>query len=250
MSPRRVRCPSSLDDKAEVPRRARQINAALAQAYPRARCTLDHGDAFQLLVAVVLSAQSTDKRVNEVTPELFCRWPDAATLRRAKAAEVEAVIRSVGFFRVKTKALITLAAELDEKYDGRPPRSMAELVALPGVGRKTANVLLGNAYKVPGLAVDTHVTRLARRWGLTAQTAPEKIERDLTALLPPREWARFSHRAIAHGRAVCKARCPACPACFLNKLCPAAENHAGKKKAKDAVKKTTAARKAARGGRT
>lgn len=193
----------------------------LAARYPDARCELDHDGAFQLLVATVLSAQTTDVRVNQVTPALFARWPDAAALAGADPAELEAVIRPTGFFRAKARSLRGLAHELVTRFDGAVPATMAELVTLPGVGRKTANVVLGNVFGVPGLPVDTHVLRLARRLELTAAQDPVAVEAELTALYPPRDQAMVSHRLIFHGRRTCHARRPACGACPVAGLCPA-----------------------------
>ena len=202
-------------------RRARRIDRLLAARYPDARCELDHGSPFELLVATVLSAQTTDVRVNQVTPALFARWPDPAALAGADLTEVEAVIRPTGFFRVKARSLRGLAHDLVTRFDGEVPATMADLVALPGVGRKTANVVLGNAFGVPGLPVDTHVLRVSGRLGLTASQDPLAVEADLAALFPPRDWTMVSHRLIFHGRRTCHARRPACGACPLAGLCPA-----------------------------
>jgi len=201
-------------------RRARRIDRLLTVRYPDAHCELDFADPLQLLVATVLSAQTTDVRVNLVTPTLFARYPDARHYAEADRAELEELIRSTGFFRAKSQSLLGLGRALVERYDGVVPRRMAELVTLPGVGRKTANVVLGNAFGVPGLPVDTHVLRVARRLGLTDRDDPVAVEADLCALLPRREWTMFSHRTIAHGRRTCHARRPACGACPLRSLCP------------------------------
>ncbi|HQY34139.1 endonuclease III [Actinotalea sp.] len=201
-------------------RRARRIDRALAVRYPDAHCELDFADPLQLLVATVLSAQTTDVRVNLVTPALFARYPDARAYAEADRAELEELIRSTGFFRAKSQSLLGLGRALVERYDGVVPRRMAQLVTLPGVGRKTANVVLGNAFGVPGLPVDTHVLRVARRLGLTASEDPVAVEADLCALLPRRDWTMFSHRVIAHGRRTCHARRPACGACPLRAVCP------------------------------
>lgn len=200
--------------------RAKKIFQRLTAAYPDARCYLNHADAFQLLVAVILSAQCTDKKVNAVTSGLFARWPNAAALAAADPLEVESVIRSLGLFRNKAQALVESAKALRNRFGGIPPKTLEELTTLPGVGRKTANVVLSNAFVLPGLPVDTHVNRLARRLELTTHEAPEKVEQDLMTLLPPENWGVFSHRLIAHGRAVCRARSPRCNGCPLAKLCP------------------------------
>ncbi len=201
--------------------RARALARELAKAYPDAECALRHGSPFQLLAATILSAQCTDERVNLVTPELFRRWPDAAALATAGPTDVEDVIRSCGFYRAKAKSLLGMAAGLVERHGGDVPRDIDALVELPGVGRKTANVVLGTAFGLPtGVVVDTHVRRITNRLGLTASADPVAIERDLTALLPPREWIMYSHRVIWHGRRVCVARKPRCGDCPLRKLCP------------------------------
>ena len=201
-------------------RRARRINRLLSERYPDAHCELDFGSPWQLLVATVLSAQTTDVRVNEVTPALFRRYPDPASLAAADPAEVEQLIHPTGFFRAKTRSLIGLSAALVERHRGIVPKRMKDLVALPGVGRKTANVVLGNAFGVPGLTVDTHFGRLARRFGWTDSDDPVQVETDVGALFPRREWTMLSHRLIFHGRRTCHARRPACGACPLTRLCP------------------------------
>jgi endonuclease-3 len=199
--------------------RTRKVARALADAYPDASCALRHEDAWQLLVATILSAQCTDERVNMVTPALFARYPTPATMAAAPAAELETLIRSTGFFRQKTKALKTVATAIAAR-GGEVPRDMDALVALGGVGRKTANVVLGTAYGVPAIMVDTHVRRLANRLGFTREDDPVKIEMDLRALLPESEWTHFSHRLIHHGRRICAARAPRCAECPLLVLCP------------------------------
>lgn len=201
-------------------RRARRIDAVLGERYPDARCELDFAGPFQLLVATVLSAQTTDVRVNQVTPALFARYPDAVALAAADPTAVEELIRPTGFFRAKTRSLIGLAQQLVERHDGEVPATMEELVVLPGVGRKTANVVLGNAFDVPGLPVDTHVGRVARRLGLTELEDPVQVEHALGALIPPAGWTMFSHRLIFHGRRTCHARRAACGACPVSRLCP------------------------------
>jgi endonuclease-3 len=209
---------------AERAARARRILRLLERAYPDARCALEHRDPLELLVATILSAQCTDARVNQVTPALFARCPTAADYAAIPAAELEALVRSTGFFRNKARALRALGAALGERHGGRVPETMAELVRLPGVGRKTANVVLGNAFgRNEGIVVDTHVARLARRLGLTRESDPERIERDLLPLFSRPKWALLAHLLIAHGRAICKAPRPRCAACPLAPLCPSAE---------------------------
>ncbi len=195
----------------------------LERAYPAAECALDFESPFQLLVATILSAQCTDERVNRVTPELFARYPTAAELAAADQESVETIVRSTGFFRNKAKNLIGMARALVADHQGRVPQTLEELVALPGVARKTANVVLGTAYGIPsGVVVDTHVKRIAGLLGLSRATDPVKIERDLIELLPQKAWIDFSHRLILHGRQVCVARRPACDRCTLASLCPSA----------------------------
>lgn len=202
-------------------RRARRIHRLLAQRYPDARCELDFADPFQLLVATVLSAQTTDVRVNQVTPALFARYPDPAALAAAERTDVEAIIQPTGFFRAKTDSLLKLAAALTDTFAGEVPRRLDQLVTLPGVGRKTANVVLGNAFGIPGITVDTHVGRLSRRFGWTSEEDPVKVESDLAALFPAKDWTMLCHRVIFHGRRTCHARRPACGACPVASLCPA-----------------------------
>jgi endonuclease-3 len=200
---------------------ALRIEAALAAAYPDADCELDFRDPYELLAATILSAQCTDARVNTVTPALFARWPDAAALAGADQAEVEAVIRPTGFFRSKAKSLLGMARGVAERHGGAIPASMEHLTALPGVGRKTANVVLGTAFGMAtGVVVDTHVARLAGRLGLSRHADPEKIERDLMRLFPATSWVALGHRLILHGRRVCAARKPQCGACSLAAICP------------------------------
>ncbi|SDX94471.1 DNA-(apurinic or apyrimidinic site) lyase /endonuclease III [Saccharopolyspora shandongensis] len=201
-------------------RRARRMLRALADAYPDAHCELDFETPLELAVATILSAQCTDKRVNEVTPALFRRYPTAAAYAGADRTELEEMIRSTGFYRNKAASLMGLGAALVEKYDGEVPRKLEQLVKLPGIGRKTANVILGNAFDVPGITVDTHFGRLVRRWGWTAEEDPVKVEHAIGELIPRKEWTMLSHRVIFHGRRVCHARKPACGACLLAKDCP------------------------------
>jgi endonuclease-3 len=201
-------------------RRARRINRELARLYPDAHIELAFTSPLELLVATVLSAQSTDRRVNEVTRALFARYRTAAGYAAADRAELEAMIKPTGFFRAKANSLISLGQALCDRFGGEVPGTLEELVTLPGVGRKTANVVLGDAFGKPSITVDTHFARLARRFGWTAHTDPDKIEQDVGALLPRREWTAASHRVIWHGRRVCHARRPACGACGVARLCP------------------------------
>ncbi|HZY29468.1 MAG TPA: endonuclease III [Jiangellaceae bacterium] len=201
-------------------RRARRINRELALTYPDAHCELDFTSPFELLVATVLSAQTTDVRVNMVTPALFAKYPTPEDLAAADRDDVESIIQSTGFFRAKTQAIMGLSQAIVERFGGEVPGRLEDLVTLPGVGRKTANVVLGNAFDVPGLTVDTHFARLARRFDWTANTDAVKIESDVAALIPKREWTILSHRLIWHGRRCCHSRRPACGACPLARLCP------------------------------
>jgi endonuclease III len=196
------------------------INRALAQTYPDADIELDFETPLQLLVATILSAQSTDKRVNMVTPVVFARYPDAAALAAADRAELEELLKPTGFFRAKSDSLIKLGSALVERFDGDVPPRLADLVTLPGVGRKTANVVLGNAFGIPGITVDTHVGRLSRRFGWTTQHDPEKVEADIAALFPKRDWTQLCQNMIWHGRRCCHARNPACGACPVARWCP------------------------------
>jgi endonuclease-3 len=202
-------------------RRARTMNRILAATYPDAHTELNFTTPMELLVATILSAQSTDKRVNLVTPILFARYPNAAAYAAADRAELEELIKPTGFFRAKTDTLIKLGAALTERFDGEVPKRMKELVTLPGVGRKTANVVLGNAFGVPGITVDTHFQRLVRRFGWTTETEPDKIEVAVGALFPPKDWTQLCHNVIWHGRRRCHARNPACGACPIARFCPA-----------------------------
>jgi endonuclease-3 len=196
------------------------MGRALADAYPDAHCELDFTNPLQLLVATVLSAQTTDKRVNEVTPALFRRYRTAADYAAADRAEMEELIRPTGFFRAKTDSLIKLGAALVERHAGEVPKRLDDLVQLPGVGRKTANVVLGNAFDLPGITVDTHFGRLSRRFGWTVEDDPVKVEHEVGALFPKKDWTVLSHRLIWHGRRVCHSRRPACGACVVARWCP------------------------------
>jgi endonuclease III len=201
-------------------RRARRINRELAVLYPDAHCELDFTSPLELLVATILSAQCTDRRVNMVTPVLFARYRSAADYASADREDIEKIIQSTGFFRAKTTSIIGLGQALCDRFGGEVPPRLRDLVTLPGVGRKTANVVLGNAFGVPGITVDTHFGRLSRRFGWTTQTDPDKIESEVGALIPRSEWTMLSHRLIWHGRRVCHSRRPACGACALARLCP------------------------------
>jgi endonuclease III len=215
--------PPGRESKAARAERAKTIFRRLKGQYPDARCALDHGNAYQLLVATILSAQCTDARVNLVTPTFFARYPTPEALAIADQADVEEIIRSTGFFRNKARSLVGMAQALVADHRGVVPRTMEELRVLPGVGRKTANVVLGNAYGInEGVTVDTHVTRLSRLLGLTRHDDPVKIEQDLMPLFPREDWALLSHLLIFHGRQVCVARRPRCPDCVLADLCPSA----------------------------
>jgi endonuclease-3 len=221
------------ESKSELANRARRIVAELHRLYPDARCSLDFADPLQLLVATVLSAQCTDERVNRVTPGLFGKFPTAEAFANADLDELMDDIRSTGFFRNKAKAIRSACADIVEHHAGQVPGTMDELTQLPGVGRKTANVILGSAFaRAEGIAVDTHVTRLAQRLGLSRHAQPQKIERDLMGHSHPDEWTFLSHALIQHGRRVCTARKPACAGCGLNKLCPSAFTF-GKPKRRD-----------------
>ena len=208
--------------------RAAEVNSRLRQAYPDAKIELDFNNAFELLIATILAAQSTDARVNIVTKSLFRKYPDARAFANADLVEMETAVKQTGFFRNKAKAVINCSKALVERHGGEVPRTMEELVELPGVGRKTANVILGNAHGIDaGVIVDTHVTRLSGRLGFTKHADPVDIEQDLMKLVPRDEWTRFANRLILHGRRVCIARKPDCPNCVLNDICPSAELTAG-----------------------
>jgi endonuclease-3 len=214
--------------KAKAPTNAQELRSQAGRVvrrlkadYPSATCALENETPFELLVATILSAQCTDERVNMVTPELFGRWPTAAEMARAPIKQLEKTIQSTGFFRNKAKNIKAASQAIMEQHGGEVPRAMEAMLALPGVGRKTANVVLGTAYGMStGIVVDTHVTRLSRRLGLTKQSDPVKIEQDLIAIVPKSEWVDFAHRMIHHGRQICTARKPKCPECSMNSFCP------------------------------
>lgn len=197
-----------------------EVLRILKGQYPEAHCFLDHDSPFQLLVATILSAQCTDERVNKVTPALFEKYPDAQAMAKAPVSKIEKLIQSTGFFRNKAKSIVGASKAIVKDYHGDVPRDMESLTKLPGVGRKTANVVLGNAYQIPGLVVDTHVGRLCRRLGFTKETDPEKVEAEMMPIVPKPDWTPFSHLLISHGRATCKARSPSCDDCVLDRLCP------------------------------
>lgn len=219
MSESEPRTPTG-ESRTALVRRARRMHRILAETYPEAHCELDFTSPLELLVATILSAQCTDRRVNLVTPEVFARYPTAADYAGADRDELEGLIRSTGFFRAKAGSLIGLGQALCERYDGAVPGRLQDLVTLPGVGRKTANVVLGNAFGVPGLTVDTHFGRLVRRFGWTRETDPDKVEAEVGDLILRRDWTMLSHHVIWHGRRCCHARRPACGACPLARLCP------------------------------
>ena len=213
--------PATSRRKRPTPERAREIYDRLAEHYPDAKCALDYRTPYQLLVATILSAQCTDKRVNMVTPALFKRYRTPAAMADANPEELEEMIKSTGFYRNKTKSLVGMSRALVERHRGRVPEELDALVKLPGVGRKTANVVLGNAFDLnEGVVVDTHVARLSQRLGFTRQTDPVKIEQDLMRLFPSERWTMLAHLLIEHGRRICVARKPKCEACFLNDVCP------------------------------
>jgi len=210
----------SSSSRTALVRRARKINRILGETYPDAASELLFDSPWQLLIVTVLSAQTTDRRVNAVSPTLFARYPSPRDLAAADREDVEKIIEPTGFFRAKTESITKLAAAVVERFDGEVPGTLADLVTLPGVGRKTANVVLGNGFGVPGITVDTHLNRLSRRFGWTTHTDPVKIEQDLAALFPKRDWTLMSHHVIWHGRRCCHARNPACGACPVARLCP------------------------------
>lgn len=201
-------------------RRARRVDRLLAETYPDARAELDFTTPLELLIATVLSAQTTDVRVNQTTPELFVMYPDAQAYAEANPDELEEILRPLGFFRAKSRAVIGLGQALVERFDGKVPGRLKDLVTLPGVGRKTANVVLGNAFGVPGITVDTHFGRVARRLGFTTEEDPVRVEAEVGELFPKKDWTKLSHHLVWHGRRVCVARNPACGACSISALCP------------------------------
>ena len=212
--------------------RTRKIIARLKKAYPDAKCSLNHSNPLELLIATILSAQCTDERVNIVTADLFRKYRSCADYLKASTSELQDDVRTTGFFRNKTKSIQGTCKALSEKYANRVPETMEELLTLPGVARKTANVVLGNAFGIAsGVVVDTHVSRLSQRLGLTTNKAPEKIERDLVELVPKRDWIDFSHLLIYHGRRVCKARRPLCEKCVVEKYCPSSRLKTGEEPA-------------------
>ena len=211
-----------------TPKRRALLTAERLAAIYAAATELEHASPFQMLIATILSAQTTDRAVNSVTPTLFRRYPDAAALAHADPAVVERMIKPTGFFHVKAKTIIAASRALCERFDGEVPRTIEELVTLPGVGRKTANVVLGAAFDLPGFAVDTHVIRLTNRLGLTSKRDPVKIEAEITRMVPPPEWTGLSLRLILHGRRVCLARAPRCPECGLNDFCPSSTVRPGR----------------------
>ena len=222
---------------------SRRVCAALKRAYPEAVCALTHANPYELLVATILSAQCTDARVNMVTPELFHRFPNPASLATAQPGDLEALIRSTGFFRAKARNLLAMAKQVVEHHDGEIPRDLDALTALAGVGRKTANVVLGTAFGIAkGIVVDTHVKRLAKRLGLTSKITPEKIERDLMQIVPRSQWVDLSHRFIQHGRRVCLARRPRCDECSLAAVCPKIGVSSARKPARAGSSKSPPAR--------
>jgi endonuclease-3 len=216
VSPRRL----AAVPETSLVRRARKVNRVLAETYPDARIELDFSNPFELLVVTVLSAQTTDKRVNKARPAIFAAYPDAKAMAGADRAHLEQLLGPLGFFRAKTESLLKLSAALVERHDGEVPPRLDDLVKLPGVGRKTANVVLGNAFGIPGITVDTHFGRLARRFGWTEETDPVKVEHAVGALFPKADWTMLSHHLIWHGRRRCHARNPACGACPVARLCP------------------------------
>lgn len=209
------------ESRTALVRRARKINKQLGELYPDAHCELDFSTPLELLVATILSAQCTDKRVNVVTPALFAKYPDARSYASADRAELEELIRSTGFFRAKANSILSLGQQLCDQFNGEVPGRLKDLITLPGVGRKTANVVLGDAFGVPGITVDTHFGRLSRRLGWTEQLDPVKVESEVGALFARKDWTLLSHRLIWHGRRRCHARRPACGACPIARLCPA-----------------------------
>ncbi|MGA4801604.1 endonuclease III [Streptomyces lavendulocolor] len=236
-APKKTVKPWKPESRLAMVRRARRINRELAEVYPYAHPELDFRNPFELLVATVLSAQTTDLRVNQTTPALFARYPTPEDMAAAAPEELEEIIRPTGFFRAKSRSLLGLSAALRDEFDGRVPGRLEDLVRLPGVGRKTANVVLGNAFGVPGITVDTHFGRLVRRWKWTEQEDPEKVEAEICEIFPKSEWTMLSHRVVFHGRRICHSRKPACGACPIAPLCPAyGEGETDPEKAKKLLK--------------
>lgn len=234
------------ESQADRKKRALRINRKLARAYPDADCALHYETPFQLLIATILSAQCTDKMVNQVTPALFRRFPDAKAMAQAELGELEQLIRSTGFYRQKSKSLLNTSIDIVEKFGGEVPRTLEELTTLRGAARKTANVVLGNAFDTPGLTVDTHMKRINGRLALTKHDDPVKIERDLMELIPQKDWTWYSHRVIHHGRECCDARKPQCERCPLGEECPWPGSAAARAAAKPAARKKAAPRPAGR----
>ncbi|WP_240107824.1 endonuclease III [Streptomyces sp. MUM 203J] len=233
----RPRAGGKPESRLAMVRRARRINRELAEVYPYAHPELDFRNPFELLVATVLSAQTTDLRVNQTTPALFAKYPTPEDMAAAVPEELEEIIRPTGFFRAKARSLIGLSTALRDRFEGEVPGRLDDLVTLPGVGRKTANVVLGNAFGVPGITVDTHFGRLVRRWKWTEQEDPEKVEEEICAIFPKSDWTMLSHRVIFHGRRICHSRKPACGACPIAHLCPAyGEGETDPEKAKKLLK--------------
>jgi endonuclease-3 len=229
--------PPAAESRLAKVRRARRINRELSEVYYYAHPELDFENPFQLLVATVLSAQTTDLRVNQTTPALFAAYPTPEDMAAADPEKLEEILRPTGFFRAKARSVLGLSAALRDRFDGEVPGRIEDLVSLPGVGRKTAFVVLGNAFGVPGLTVDTHFGRLVRRWKLTEQTDADKVETEIADLLPKSEWTMFSHRTIFHGRRICHSRKPACGACPIAQLCPSyGEGEVDPEKAKKLLK--------------
>ena len=224
--------------KTDLAKRATDVLKLLKREYPVAICELTHESAFQLLAATILSAQCTDVRVNMVTPALFDAYPTPEKLSLADVSHVEQLVRSTGFYQTKAKNLVAMSSQVMTRFGGEVPREIEDLITLPGVGRKTANVLRSVVFNLPGLPVDTHVGRLSRRLGLTKLEDPVKVEYELNAMLPPQEWGQFSLRLILHGRRVCDAKKPKCEDCLLEKLCPSSNLPTKKKVVKKALKKT------------
>lgn len=220
MTTKNQKFPPRPRSKAARREQAAAVREALARLYPDATCALNFRNPFELLIATVLSAQTTDERVNSVTPMLFSEFPDPQSCAAARREDVEEILRPLGFFRAKTRSVIGIGQALVDRHDGQVPDTLAELVALPGVGRKTANVVLGNAFDTPGITVDTHVGRLARRLGWSRNTDPVKVEADIAELIEPEHWTMLCHRLIYHGRQVCHSRKPACGSCEIAELCP------------------------------